>query len=601
MRCTDAVCASRMLSVLLVAILMPRTQVMDVFPTPPRHDGGGQSCAGPFLFLACGTPASVSSVSAIGGLVPWFRRNSRAVLRSDASRAPPISCPGPMISGAARNPLSCGAPDRGTQDLVGAVHCKRQSVQGDPFRPPRADAAQLQLRLRGGRTRAPETATDESKTSTGKKKARPGSSAEGREKKVTKKLKKGRPASPKVGADDKSMRSEDTQKARRRRKVTAEDTSEGNLTRETGTDEQPREGAGTSEIGRVSMPSQPRRVGVEASGSPVKTLAPPGRTGRKLSRHEQSILDRYRQMQAEESLTRTVYVGKLPYNVSEAELWCFITAASGDSHDLHGGGGGIEPPEGTVRIPRNATGWGKGFGFVTLSSAGQLTKALALSGTRWHGRDVVVKMSEKPRACDTVFVSNLAAASPEEASSLLARHVSVPVLSVRAAAPSVPRHALTGHGAGGAATPREAQEGGGKGWFVQLCCSSDMEQALRALAGAEIEGQRLVVDYARSLKNVSADAPTPSAAAAVPSTCPATTATSSASDGSEKSAGEEADSGVRGEEVWAGGGEDGDGGQPSGTDAEGEFAGSGGTNSQNVPSIGAVCSRHTGALTIENV
>jgi hypothetical protein len=48
----------------------------------------------------------------------------------------------------------------------------------------------------------------------------------------------------------------------------------------------------------------------------------------------------------------------------------------------------LEPPEGAVRVPRNATGWGKGFGFVTLSSPAQLTQALALSGTRWHGREV---------------------------------------------------------------------------------------------------------------------------------------------------------------------------------------------------------------------
>lgn len=49
-----------------------------------------------------------------------------------------------------------------------------------------------------------------------------------------------------------------------------------------------------------------------------------------------------------------------------------------------------------MRIPRNATGWGKGFAFVTLESAQRLHAALSLDDTPFQGRRLVVKLSKRP-------------------------------------------------------------------------------------------------------------------------------------------------------------------------------------------------------------
>ena len=70
-------------------------------------------------------------------------------------------------------------------------------------------------------------------------------------------------------------------------------------------------------------------------------------------------------MLVQESLTRTVYLGKLPYNVTELELWSFLASGGWGEGNGRVEGGGVEksveldvgtPPEGAVRIPRNSTG-----------------------------------------------------------------------------------------------------------------------------------------------------------------------------------------------------------------------------------------------------
>jgi hypothetical protein len=115
--------------------------------------------------------------------------------------------------------------------------------------------------------------------------------------------------------------------------------------------------------------------------------------------------------------THTLYVSKLPYNVTEPALWRLFRAKDAEEvrraqegEEAFRDEAGIEaPPPGAVRIPRNATGWGKGFAFVTLGrysvyllywykstntdagggslgSGEQVARALSLDGVVWQGR-----------------------------------------------------------------------------------------------------------------------------------------------------------------------------------------------------------------------
>lgn len=79
---------------------------------------------------------------------------------------------------------------------------------------------------------------------------------------------------------------------------------------------------------------------------------------------------------------KQVYVGNLPYQVSEQEL-----------KDYFGKYGAIEG----VRIVKNySSGRSKGFGFVTYRSASEAKNSLAAHGQKYKDRTIVVRIA-KPR------------------------------------------------------------------------------------------------------------------------------------------------------------------------------------------------------------
>jgi len=232
-------------------------------------------------------------------------------------------------------------------------------------------------------------------------------------------------------------------------------------------------GAADGSVGRVSTPTRTRR--------PLEKH-PTGPTAAK-----QSVLERYRQSLVLNSPTRTVYASRLPYNVTERELWdLFVGQEEGT-----GEGALTAVPEGAVRIPRNATGWGKGFAFVTLPSSDRLQHALSLDGTLWRGRNIVIKVSKKPDGCDTVFVGNLAGTlSPADVERLLSHEVAGRILSIRASDPRT----------GANSSPWGGEHASALGWFVQLENRSCVDETVRRLAGRTVAGRRLVVDFAESRK-----------------------------------------------------------------------------------------------------
>lgn len=79
---------------------------------------------------------------------------------------------------------------------------------------------------------------------------------------------------------------------------------------------------------------------------------------------------------------RQIYVGNLPYQVTEQNLKDFFSKY-----------GNIQQ----VRIIRNySSGRSKGFGFVTYGSLEDTKKALASHGEQYQGRTIIVRIA-KPR------------------------------------------------------------------------------------------------------------------------------------------------------------------------------------------------------------
>lgn len=79
---------------------------------------------------------------------------------------------------------------------------------------------------------------------------------------------------------------------------------------------------------------------------------------------------------------RQIYVGNLPYQVTEQNL-----------KDFFGQYGNIQQ----VRIIRNySSGRSKGFGFVTYATQEDAKKALASHGKQYQGRTLIVRIA-KPR------------------------------------------------------------------------------------------------------------------------------------------------------------------------------------------------------------
>ncbi len=83
-----------------------------------------------------------------------------------------------------------------------------------------------------------------------------------------------------------------------------------------------------------------------------------------------------------EAANKQVYVGNLPYQVTEQDL-----------KDYFGKYGVIE----AVRIVKNySSGRSKGFGFVTYRSVGEAKNALVAHGQKYKDRTIVVRIA-KPR------------------------------------------------------------------------------------------------------------------------------------------------------------------------------------------------------------
>jgi hypothetical protein len=263
-------------------------------------------------------------------------------------------------------------------------------------------------------------------------------------------------------------------------------------------------------VGRVSIPSRRRKPGVSEGTMSALKGRPRKAKHKEMTAIEKSVLQRYRQSLADDSLTRTVYVGRLPYNVTEDELWSFFVTATDGNHsrvDVPW----TADPAGAVRIPRNASGWGKGFAFVTLPSSELLQRALELDGTLWRGRKVVVAMSKKPDACDTLFVGNLDAAfTPQDVESFLSDKVAGPILAIRASSAAPAQNVCdTAHAGPGtqvddakeaqrarerehtdtdAGTHTHRARGRALGWFVQLLNSSCVDETVRRLKDLELAG-----------------------------------------------------------------------------------------------------------------
>jgi hypothetical protein len=182
-------------------------------------------------------------------------------------------------------------------------------------------------------------------------------------------------------------------------------------------------GESTSEdkIGRISMPTHERKAGMQVpppARAPSKggkgTRGSGGRSrgagqdktkAKRSGVVERQVLARYRQALVEQGAfwreeggtsvpvpTRNVYLGKLPYNVTEDEIWRFVSATPVAPGQVSRGGGSREeqgqvseeeqgrvsrepsrgaetgvsggsqcPAPGAVRIARNSSGWGKGY------------------------------------------------------------------------------------------------------------------------------------------------------------------------------------------------------------------------------------------------
>lgn len=85
---------------------------------------------------------------------------------------------------------------------------------------------------------------------------------------------------------------------------------------------------------------------------------------------------------ASEYINEQVYVGNLPYHISEEDLRNYFSQY-GVTH--------------SVRVIRNfKTGRSKGYAFVTYHSAAQAQAALAAHGRDMQGRSMVVRIA-KPR------------------------------------------------------------------------------------------------------------------------------------------------------------------------------------------------------------
>lgn len=92
---------------------------------------------------------------------------------------------------------------------------------------------------------------------------------------------------------------------------------------------------------------------------------------------------RSRRHEAKDAGQQQVYIGNLPYKVSEAELRQFF-GQFGKIHDL--------------RVVRDShTGQSRGYGFVTYESPEHVTRALSAHGQYLEGRTIVVRIA-KPKS-----------------------------------------------------------------------------------------------------------------------------------------------------------------------------------------------------------
>jgi RNA recognition motif-containing protein len=101
-----------------------------------------------------------------------------------------------------------------------------------------------------------------------------------------------------------------------------------------------------------------------------------------ITRHRRKKSRQIVAVEGDEAASKQVYVGNLPYQVTEQDL-----------KDYFGKYGGIE----AVRIVKNySSGRSKGFGFVTYRSVAEAKNALVAHGQKYKDRTIVVRIA-KPR------------------------------------------------------------------------------------------------------------------------------------------------------------------------------------------------------------
>ncbi|CAN0904878.1 RNA-binding protein CP29B, chloroplastic [Linum grandiflorum] len=179
--------------------------------------------------------------------------------------------------------------------------------------------------------------------------------------------------------------------------------------------------------------------------------------------------------EASSGVNTKLYIGNLPFNVDSAEL-------AGVIQD-HGS------PELIEVLYNRVTGKSRGFAFVTMSSIEDCDTVIQnLDGKEYQGRMLRVNMADKPRARDRMY--------PETEHKLFVGNVSWSVTSESLTEAFRPYGEVAF-----ARVLYDGETGRSRGYgFVCFTNASDMEAALQAADGLELEGRALRVSLAEGGK-----------------------------------------------------------------------------------------------------
>ncbi|CAL1356012.1 unnamed protein product [Linum trigynum] len=170
-----------------------------------------------------------------------------------------------------------------------------------------------------------------------------------------------------------------------------------------------------------------------------------------------------------------LYFGNLPYNVDSAQL-------AGIIQDYGS-------PELIEVLYDRATGRSRGFAFVTMSSIDDCKAVIQnLDGKQYMGRILRVNFSDKPRPREPLY--------PETEHKLFVGNLSWSVTSESLTEAFKPYGNVVG-----ARVLYDGESGRSRGYgFVCYTSKSDMETALEALNGLELEGRAIRVSLAEGKK-----------------------------------------------------------------------------------------------------